>query len=327
MIPEDSPHTKEILMPKGIFLRIRMDDSHTAKLRDNNGEVDHLELINDASIEVESDEVDCLSEKLEVQVQIPEEDMKWLGRSAIVLLHNSAATKNFVFVFNKDEPKLLVRHLTNVTVLITIDEEQNLEEAISRIKISFSTVVVGKVLENGNYGGKVALLVTPTALDIPLGNDKAIEEGLRIGAGVNDLSLDVVPESIEILGSAKEVDERQLMATNDALMGEGLNFTKLTTVNRELENEISVGDNNKEMDEPGSGDSFALVIRLDQVTHWSLRSSVPSENGPSSEIRRILGLSSLLMKIEETGWPEPDGLKGLNAKSVKEGKEKNVKMG
>ncbi|OMO80365.1 hypothetical protein COLO4_24133 [Corchorus olitorius] len=89
-----------------------------------------MELVNEASMEDGSDKDDNSNDELEMAVQIPEEDMRWLARSAIVLLHTTDGKEELVSLINKLDPMVLVRDFSNIMILLTVEEDQSLNDCI-----------------------------------------------------------------------------------------------------------------------------------------------------------------------------------------------------
>ncbi|OMO82674.1 CLIP-associated protein [Corchorus olitorius] len=94
-----------------------------------------VELVNEASMEEVSDEDDNSNNEIEMAVQIPEEDMRWLARSVIVLLHNTDGKKDLVSLINKLDPTVLVRDFSNIMILLTVEEDQSLNDCINALSV------------------------------------------------------------------------------------------------------------------------------------------------------------------------------------------------
>ncbi|OMP11863.1 hypothetical protein COLO4_03637 [Corchorus olitorius] len=132
-------------------------------------EAETNDLVNEVRIEdkEESVEEDSLSETLEVPVQIPEEDMRWLGRSAIALLHFTALKEDVCSVIQRMEPTVITRQLSNIMILLTVEEDHSLEDCIDRVRSSCGEWI--KVIEPWRSSELQRLsLVWVRLLEVPL---------------------------------------------------------------------------------------------------------------------------------------------------------------
>ncbi|OMO89495.1 Retrotransposon gag protein [Corchorus capsularis] len=189
-------------------------------------------------------------------------------------------------------PKMLRRksdgdpHLANDKMALGSSRELNADV----FKVNTSS---GKVLIEGGVNALETNEVIHSLISnksvLPSG-DIAIEKGhkerLEVVSGGNALSIDVIPESNEIIGNADDNDEWRLKILDKEIVRESLNSVRKDKDDLEIFNLIG-RDNDESYNHVGN--SLAIMVRSDPGTQLSPSESDPINSGSYSNSRSDVG--------------------------------------